>query len=82
MDRLRQDIAALKGRRTGLSYRDLEGVLLRYGFSVTGRGTSHRTFSHPELEDHWTLIDSGRGDVLPVYIQKTRKALIALLENS
>lgn len=65
----------LKGKRTGYSYDDLARLLRRAGCTVSGEGSSHRTWNHPRLPEHLTLKDDGAREVLTVYLVKTRKYL-------
>ena len=76
--KIRVDIRDLKGKRTGYSYADLERILLRHGFTVVGKATSHRTFRHPLVSRLCTLKDDGKRDVKTVYIKKARQALVEL----
>ena len=72
---------ALRGKRTGVRYPDLARCLGRAGCDEVGRSGSHRTWRHPRVAEHLTLRDSGSGEVLPVYVMKTRKYLLGILET-
>jgi hypothetical protein len=73
-ERILQDADSIKGRRTGLKYKDLERLLLRAGCGLTGKGSSHRVFTHASLRQHLVL-NEHPGDVLPVYVRKTEQFL-------
>lgn len=79
IDELRANIQWLHGRRTGVRYRDLRRCLERADCHVVGRSGSHVTWHHASVREHLTLIDAGSGDVLPVYIRKTRQYLQQIL---
>lgn len=76
--RLRKDIRALDGKKTGFCYADLETILCRHGFRVVSKSGSHRTLKHPLIADLLTLKDSGKRDVKTVYIKQALTALKAL----
>lgn len=78
--RLRKDILALEGKKTGFSYANLETVLCRHGFRVVTKAGSHRTLKHPLLTDLYTFKDAGKRDVKTVYIKQALKALKSLQE--
>lgn len=75
------DAQALAGKRTGLSYHDLARALQRAECYQVGSSGSHRTWKSDVLSAHLTLVDKGSRDVLPVYIQKTRKYLLSIAEQ-
>jgi predicted RNA binding protein YcfA (HicA-like mRNA interferase family) len=79
--RLRKDIRALDGKKTGYSYSDLETILCRHGFRVVSKAGSHRTLKHALLADLYTFKDDGKRDVKPVYIKKALNALKVLQEK-
>ena len=69
---------ALRGKRTGVTYRDLARALKGCDARHVSSHGSHRTWKHDSLRDHLTIIDKGSGDVHTVYISKTRKFLLAI----
>jgi len=69
---------ALRGRRTGVSYHDLARILKQAEAEHVSSAGSHRTWKHEAIRDHLTLVEKGSGDVLPVYISKTRKYLLSI----
>lgn len=71
----------LRGKKTGVRYKDLAALLARAECVESGAGSSHRTWSHPAVRQHLTLQDKGSGDVLRVYISKTRKYLLEIAER-
>lgn len=79
--RLRKDIQALDGKKTGFSYNDLEAILCRHGFRLVSKAGSHRTLKHALLADLYTFKDDGKRDVKTVYIKKALKALKDLQEK-
>jgi hypothetical protein len=70
----------LRGKRTGVRYSDLARVLTRADCLLVGSSGSHRTWHHPNVRSHLTLIDRS-GDVLPVYIKMTRKYLETIAQT-
>ncbi|TAK66798.1 MAG: hypothetical protein EPO24_01130 [Bacteroidetes bacterium] len=50
-------IRELRSRKHNIRFRDIEKMLLAYGFEErhSKRGTSHRVFSHPKLTWNITL---------------------------
>lgn len=74
-----EGLSALEGKRTGVRYRDLAAILVKAGAREVSRNGSHRTWHHPLLRDHLTLVEH-TGEVLVVYIQKTRRYLRLILE--
>lgn len=70
----------LRGKRTGFTYDDLARILRQCGCEqVSGRG-SHRTWRHPAVRQLLTLVDAGSGEVLSVYISRTRKYLLLIAD--
>lgn len=72
---------ALRGRRTGVKYRDLASALKRCEAEHVSSSGSHRTWKHSAVDLHLTIVDKGSGDVLPVYVSKTRKYLLSIAAN-
>jgi hypothetical protein len=70
----------LKGKRTGYTYSDLARILRRCDCEHVGSKGSHRTWHHKKVTQHLTLIEAGSGEVLTVYIVKTRKYLLSIAE--
>lgn len=75
---MQEGINALAGRRSGVRYRDLAAVLRAADAQEVSKHGSHRTWKHPAVPSLLTLVD-GPGDVLAVYISKTRKYLETIL---
>lgn len=78
---LEECIAWLHGRRTGVRYRDLAKILQSCDCTEVAGKSSHHVWAHPSQPLRLPLVDSGRGDVLLVYIVKTRKYLESILET-
>jgi len=74
-----EHVRYLTGRRTGVTYDDLARMLERSDCKQVSSSGSHRTFRHLSVEPILTLRDSGSGEVLPVYIRKTRQFLEQVL---
>lgn len=68
----------LRGKATNVRYRDLERWLGGAGFAEHGVGSSHRTWRHAETGMRVPSVDSGRGQVLPVYVKKAARAILAV----
>lgn len=77
-DPCEEGIGFLAGRRSGVRYRDLRAILESVGAAEVSRAGSHRTWKHPAVPYLLTLVE-GSGDVLAVYIKKTKKYLEAIL---
>ncbi|MBI5216231.1 MAG: type II toxin-antitoxin system HicA family toxin [Ignavibacteriae bacterium] len=76
-------INKLRSRKHNTRFRDARKLLLNLNFVErhSKHGTSHRVFSHPDLNWNITLVTHGRNDILPTYqVQDLIKALQELEE--
>jgi predicted RNA binding protein YcfA (HicA-like mRNA interferase family) len=65
----------VRGKGTNVTYSTLARVLQRAGWELAGSRGSHRTWRN-ETGRRIVLVDSGSGDVLPVYAKRTAKAVL------
>ncbi len=79
-DVVQEGVQWLTGRRAGVRYGRLKSLLADADAQEVSRDGSHRTWKHPAVPDLLT-IPEGSGDVLPVYIRKTRKYLQEILRQ-
>jgi len=64
-------------------YGRVRRILEAFGFELAsgGRG-SHRTFRHPSLEDHLTIVDNGSGTMRAVYVRMVVAAIDSVKEGT
>ncbi|MCX6137231.1 MAG: type II toxin-antitoxin system HicA family toxin [Ignavibacteriales bacterium] len=85
MNTIRQISESLKRRKNNVHFKELEKVLLQFGFELrrSKRGTSHRVFSHPQLTQNIVLVSHGKNDIVKFYlVNDVIKALQELDDNN
>jgi predicted RNA binding protein YcfA (HicA-like mRNA interferase family) len=63
------------GKGTNVAYPDLARLLQRAGWELAGSRGSHRTW-RTETGRRIVLVDTGAGDVLPVYAKRAAAAIL------
>jgi predicted RNA binding protein YcfA (HicA-like mRNA interferase family) len=77
---LRDELDALKTRRRNVTFRELDQLLAKAGFSSRQGKGDHVVYSHPDLP-YRLSIDSGRRPLLPAYVGKTLRAIEEVIDD-